>query len=222
MACLDAQGCTDHNLQADRLPTGADDPCNGSGLGFFCEGAFWRFVGDGTPCSERMFIRIGDTCGVNQWIELPSICNSFIEAEINTPQNVPGNTFTKMFFANEVEDILGDWDPVTSVFTAPRNGVYSVCNYVQFAFEDWIQEDSTMFSSIFVNGVFAHRLAVGTYYTPPDGTPHFRATGAGCKHVILNQGDTVELFVIHSDNINHQLLDVPGTNWLNIALVLNT
>lgn len=82
MTCMD--GCPTHVFDQPGPPTGADDPCNNSGNGFFCVGSWWHTVGD---CgNDILYLRAGDTCNVNQWIEFA--VPTRIEANIPPEQGV--------------------------------------------------------------------------------------------------------------------------------------
>lgn len=70
-------GCG-NNVTANRPPTGADDPCNSSGMGYFCIGSVWTYdptlpgadTGLNGGC-QRSWIRVGDTCNnMADWLEI--------------------------------------------------------------------------------------------------------------------------------------------------------
>lgn len=72
-----AQGCPDHNMNSNALPSAQDDPCNTSGRGRFCVGAIWRYDPTATGANTavngncvRLFIRRGADCNVAQWQEI--------------------------------------------------------------------------------------------------------------------------------------------------------
>ncbi len=176
----------------------------------------WQDNNDGTVTHTSIFNTpiLIDFCDVIA--DCPTV---FVDADFTGALNIPPGVFTKVTFDTENTDLQGDYNPGTGIFTAPTDGLYMVCNYLQFDFEDWNLPNATAFTSIFINGVFTDRLNVARTQSVPGVVNEFRAAGAGCKHVELTAGDTVELFVIHSDNINHNLLAQPGTNYFNISRV---
>lgn len=101
MACED---CPTHNFGAGRLPTGNDDPCNTSGDGIYCTGSYWSYdpaeasgqdLIDGGDC-QRLFQRTGDTCTVNEWLEIP-IADTQYSADAPTTEDCcpPGTLWVR-------------------------------------------------------------------------------------------------------------------------------
>lgn len=79
--------CPDNVFDANRTPTGNDDPCNTSGEGVFESGSYWLYdptqPGADTAIDGscfRLFQRIGDTCTVAEWLEIsiPNTINEII------------------------------------------------------------------------------------------------------------------------------------------------
>lgn len=72
--CVD--GCPSNTTQ-NRPPGATDDPCNNSGLGYFCLGSWWVYdptlPGANTAVDgecPRAFLRIGGNCNVAEWLEI--------------------------------------------------------------------------------------------------------------------------------------------------------
>lgn len=69
-------GCGE-NLTANRPPTGSDDSCSSSGLGYFCQGSIWTYdptlpganTGLNGDC-PRAWINLGGGCNVAEWLEI--------------------------------------------------------------------------------------------------------------------------------------------------------
>lgn len=119
----------------------------------------------------------------------PSILQpSFIRAYAGAQQAVPAASWTKVSFTVEATDITGQFDPVSSVFTAKTAGIYLVSTYVQ-----WNQQIDANRTRMSVNlngdaGAFAYidDRVVG-------GANHSMSTGS--VPVKLNPGQTVDIRV---------------------------
>jgi hypothetical protein len=72
-----AAGCLNHNIPSPDVPVAGDDPCNGAGNGYFCQGSYWLYdpaEPGSNPAVDgdcpRLFLRNGGDCGVYQWLEI--------------------------------------------------------------------------------------------------------------------------------------------------------
>lgn len=93
--------------------------------------------------------------GDQRWILLtPQAPFSHIKAETNSGQSIPGATHTTIIFEDETEDVLGEYNAGTGIFTALYTGWYAINASIIFQSSAWV---ATNFLQLGIEGSVTKR-----------------------------------------------------------------
>lgn len=111
---------------------------------------------------------------------------SAFRAYQSTTTPIPVNTWTKVSYQTEVYDHKGEYDPVSSKFTAKEAGIYMISAYARV---NTTADGTPVGMMLYKNGVQESRL-----FFFPTGAALNIAPG-GTAAVKLNAGDTIEAYI---------------------------
>ncbi|MGG5208011.1 hypothetical protein ACQWU4_03625 [Chryseobacterium sp. MIQD13] len=151
----------------------------------------------------------------SEWIQTKPIISPRVRVVANNSSvlNFPNNSMTDFTSWSETTDTTNSFDPITGVFTAPRNGVYNVSMAFNFA-------NGSIASNSFTRLAFISSSGETNYCLSPYAASGISDAGDACSSSFyLTTGQTLKTTIFHNLGPN-KILNI-GSGYNSITILEN-